>query len=150
MLDKKLKLFIATKAFISFKGKIIIVKESGDHASNTQVDKYDIPGGRMDPVETLHQSLTREVREEVGLSIDIKESFFANEAFTEIKKETWHIVRIFFRCDANTNEVYLSSEHYKYEWIDPKKYKDYDIIKNLYPAFESYLANAKYKRKVNI
>ncbi|XOU94725.1 MAG: NUDIX domain-containing protein [Candidatus Kerfeldbacteria bacterium] len=143
MLDKKLELFVATKAFITYKGKIIIVKESGDHTSNTQVDKYDIPGGRMNPVETLHQSLTREVREEVGLGIDIKESFFANEAFTETKKETWHIVRVFFNCEAKTNAVTLSSEHYKYEWINPKDYKKYDIIENLYPAFESYLANKK-------
>jgi len=129
---------VATKAFISYKGKIIIVKESGDHPSNTQVDKYDIPGGRMNPIETLHQSLTREVREEVGLEIGIKGSFFANEAFTEFKDQTWHIVRIFFNCDAKTNSVNLSPEHYEYKWINPKEYKKFNIIKNLYPAFEKY------------
>ncbi len=138
-MHKKLTLFVATKAFIQFQGKIVIVKESGDHPTNTQVNKFDIPGGRIDPAETLQEGLEREIEEEVGIKNIIGIPFFASEAFTEINDEIWHIVRIFFKCNVGSDKIKLSPEHHEYLWIDPKEYKKYDLIKNLYPAFEKYL-----------
>lgn len=138
-MHKKLTLFVATKAFIQFQGKIVIVKESPDDPSNTQVDKFDIPGGRIDPAETLQEGLIREVEEEVGIQNILGVPFFANEAFTEINDEIWHIVRIFFKCSIGSDIIRLSPEHHDYLWIDPKDYKKYNLIKNLHPAFEKYL-----------
>lgn len=47
--------------------------------------------------------------------------------------------RPFFECEAETNNVVLSEDHDDYKWIDPKDYKNFDLIPNLIPAFESYI-----------
>ena len=39
------------------------------------------------------------------------------------------------------DETKLSEDHKEYLWIDPKNYKNYNLIENLIPAFEDFLNN---------
>jgi len=48
-------------------------------------------------------------------------------------------VGIFFECFANSDKIVLSEEYDDFLWIDPKDYKKYNLIKDLYEVFEAYL-----------
>src|SRR3989339_859552 len=134
------KIFVATKAFIVHEGKILIVKESSKYKDGANVGKFDIVGGRVEPGQRFDESLIREIKEETGLDVKIGRPFYVGEWRPEVRGEKWQIVATFFECFAENNEVCLSEDHEEYLWIDPKEYKNYNLIENLQSAFESYLS----------
>lgn len=141
MIETVTKQFIATKAFIEYQGKVLILQESNKYTEGTNVGKFDVVGGRLKIGEHWQESLQREAKEETGLDIEIGQPFFVNEWYPVVGGEQWQIVGIFFRCSAATDKVVLSLDHSDHKWIDPKKHGDYSTIKNLSPAFEAYVNN---------
>ncbi len=135
----QLKLFVATKAFIIHNGKVLIVKETAGYKDGTNVGKFDVVGGRVKPGQRFDESLKREVKEETDLEITIKKPFFVSEWKPVVKGEQWQIVGIFFECFSELDKVNLSKDHDEYFWINPKEYKSYNLIKNLFSVFEAYL-----------
>ncbi|MDP3881716.1 MAG: NUDIX domain-containing protein [Nanoarchaeota archaeon] len=135
----EIKLFVATKAFILYENKVLIVKESSRYKEGVNTGKFDVVGGRISPGESLQEALKREVLEETGLDIKIGNIFFANEARPTLEGKTCQIIRMFFTCQANKDEVRLSQDHEEFLWIDPQKYQDYTIIENLHEVFEEFL-----------
>ena len=133
-----IKLFVATKAFINYKGKILILRESSKYEDGSNAAKFDVVGGRMQPGQRFDESLLREIKEETGLAVKIGKPFFVNEWRPVVHGEQWQIVGIFFECTAKSDKVILSKDHDVFEWIDPKTYKNYALIENLLPAFKTY------------
>lgn len=133
------KLFVATKAFVIYNGKVLLVRESSQYADGANVGKFDVVGGRIKPGEHFDESLLREVKEESGLDIEIGRPFFVNEAWPVVRGEQWQIVRIFFRCTSENDKIILSPDHDAFLWIDPERYREHPIIENLVPVFEAYL-----------
>ncbi len=135
----EIKLFAATKAFISHKGKILILQESSEYRDGTNINKYDVAGGRVKPGQRFDQSLLREIKEETRLLVEIGKPFYVGEWRPLVKGEQWQIVGIFFECFSDSDKVKLSKDHQDYKWINPKDYSKYNLIDNLKPAFENYL-----------
>jgi len=134
----KPKMFVATKAFIVFRRKVLILRESSQYKDGVNVGKYDVVGGRVEPGQRFDESLMREIKEETGLAVKVGRPFFVNEWRPVVKDETWQIVGTFFECSTEADSVILSEDHDSYEWINPKDFKKYNLIENLIPAFESY------------
>lgn len=137
------KIFCATKAFITREGKVLILRESHQYEDGTNENKYDVVGGRVKPGQRFDESLEREIKEETDLKVKIGRPFFANEWRPKVKGEQWQIIGIFFECESVTDKVALSKDHNDYKWIKPEDYKNYNLIENLYPAFEAYLNKQK-------
>lgn len=140
------KLFIATKAIINHNGKVLIIRESGAYKDGTNSQRYDFPGGRLKPGEHFCEALKREVFEETGLKIKVGQPIMVNEWRPVVKGKQWQIIGIFFECRALSYKISTSSDHDAYEWIKPVEYKNYNIIDNLKPVFETYLKNYKTKK----
>jgi 8-oxo-dGTP pyrophosphatase MutT (NUDIX family) len=64
-----MQLQVAQKAVLYDGGKILMIQKSADDPFNPL--KWEIPGGRLEVGEELSDHLKREVREEVGLEIEI-------------------------------------------------------------------------------
>jgi 8-oxo-dGTP diphosphatase len=135
------KLWVATKALVDHKGKVLILRESGKYADGTNAARYDVVGGRIEPGQRFDESLLREIKEETGLTAEIGRPFYVGEWRPVVRGEQWQIVGTFFKCTVKTDKVTLSEDHDEYLWIDPKDYKKYNLIPNLIPAFEAYLDN---------
>ena len=134
------KIWVATKAFISYKGKILILREASKYKDGTNAGRYDVVGGRIEPGQRFDESLLREVKEETGLKIKIGRPFHVGEWRPIFRGEQWQVVETFFECKTTSNKVKLSEDHEDYKWIDPKDFKKYPLIENLIPAFEAYLS----------
>ena len=134
------KLFVATKALITFNDKVLVVRESSKYEDGTNANKYDVVGGRIEPGQKFDESLVREVQEETELAVSIGKPFFVSEWRPVVRGEQWQIVGIFFKCTALSDAVVLSEDHDDYQWIDPKEYKNFNLIDNLGPVFEAYLS----------
>ncbi|MEX1027650.1 MAG: NUDIX hydrolase, partial [Candidatus Paceibacterota bacterium] len=88
--------------------------------------------------ESAVEATKREVSEEAGLDVEVKQPFFVNEWYPEIKGETIQIVGIFFECSAGSADIVLSDDHDDFQWIDPAEYQDYEIMQENRGAFELY------------
>jgi ADP-ribose pyrophosphatase YjhB (NUDIX family) len=99
-------------------GKVLLIK---------QHNFYSFPGGGIEIDETVEKALKREMLEETGLKVDIKEiidcrsSFF----FANMVDEYWNGILIYYLCENISGQ--LSVENFdkneqKYsemaEWID--------------------------------
>lgn len=135
----QIKMFVATKALIIYDGKVLLLRESGKYVDGSNIGKYDVVGGRVEPGQRFDDSLLREIKEETGLSAKIGRPFYVNEWRPLVRGEQWQIVGTFFECFADSDKVVLSEDHDEYVWINPEDFHKYSVIENIAPVFESYL-----------
>lgn len=133
------KLFVATKAFIQYKDRVLLLRESTQYSDGSNAGKFDVVGGRITPGEHFAESLLREIKEETGLEATITEPFFVSEWRPSVRGEQWQIVGIYFVCTVGSDGIELSNDHDHYEWIDPREYESYNLIDNVNAAFEAYV-----------
>ncbi len=135
------KFFLATKAFVEYNGKVLLLRESGSYKDGTNAGCFDIPGGRLKPGERYDEALRREVFEETGLRVSLGKVITVGEWRPIVRGEQWQIVGIFFECHAESDAVSVGSDHDSYMWISPGDFEKYNLIGNLKSAFANYLKN---------
>jgi ADP-ribose pyrophosphatase YjhB (NUDIX family) len=118
--DLPLKEFIAAKGVLVHAGKVLFLRESGSYVEGTNVGKYDVSGGRLNPDETWVDGLRREVAEETGFTVDTAVPFFVRDWRVNRPVERWHIHAVFFAVPVMSPEVILSTDHDHYVWLDPR------------------------------
>ena len=145
MTDNAIVQNVAMKAIIVNDGKILLLRESAKHDTNTKAGKYQFPGGRIDPGEPFAEGLRREVKEETGMEVEIGEPFYIGEWFPVIKGVPHHIVAVFLVCKPSTTEVVISEEHDAYEWVGPEIAQKIDIMMPDKEVVERYFASTSPK-----
>jgi 8-oxo-dGTP diphosphatase len=111
------KFGIAVKGFIfNNKNELLLVKRNNQDPHNPGV--WEVPGGRLDEGESPFLGLKREVNEEVGLEIDIKNPLRVHHF---VRDDGQKITMITFYCKVKEKdyEVKLSEEHTEYKWSNP-------------------------------
>ena len=116
------------KAVIVHKNKILILRESKTHDTNTNSGRYQLPGGRVEPGEVFSDALDREINEETGLKTKQLYPLLVGEWRPVIRGVPHQIIGMFIACRTEDSQVKLSEEHDGYEWIYPKDYKKYNIL----------------------
>ena len=119
---------VAAKAAIFYKNKVLILREANTYKDGTNIGKYGLVGGRVNPEESFFDALAREVKEETGLKVDVVKPVYVGEWWPNIKGQKSHIVAVFVLCNAHTNKVVLSDEHDDYKWVDAKKLPEFSMV----------------------
>lgn len=91
---------------------LVLQNGSGAHAY------WDVPGGRVDDDESLLETLSRELREELpsikGFSIgEVVGAYRLPKNIVDNRG----LVLIFYKVDAESFDVTLSNEHTGYRWV---------------------------------
>ena len=105
---------LAAKVLISFKDKyLLLLRNSEEEISPSE---WDIPGGGIEPGETVNEALIREVKEETG--IDISSSKFFPIKNWIMDKDGVKIGGTDFLCIlSNSQKINLSAEHIRAQWF---------------------------------
>ncbi|HZY46356.1 MAG TPA: NUDIX domain-containing protein [Candidatus Bathyarchaeia archaeon] len=100
---------------VNGEGKILLAK------SHKWFDKYTLPGGHIEVGETMAEAVKREVMEEVGLDVDVRDMLLIQEAIfaPEFYKKK-HFIFIDFACESKSDRVKLDqTEIQDYIWVYP-------------------------------
>ncbi|MBN1941626.1 MAG: NUDIX domain-containing protein [Candidatus Diapherotrites archaeon] len=103
---------LSVKAFIVKDNKLLVVKRRDNDPHKPGV--WEIPGGRLALGENPFDGLQREIREEVGLRIEIMNPLRVQH-FT--REDSQEITMIKFLCKPVTEETRLSKEHTCLKWV---------------------------------
>ena len=87
---------------VNKEGRILLTK------SHKWFDKYTLPGGHIEVGETMKEAVIREVKEEVGLDVEVAEMLLMQEAI--FAQEFWkrkHFIFFDFLCKSKDQQVKL-------------------------------------------
>ncbi len=108
---------IGTSIYARRKEEILIL----ERAAGTLSGAWYLPGGALDPGETLEQCALRELREETGLAptgpLELLSIFpmhvYGRDSFI-----------VSYVCDCEDGEVVISHEHSGSRWVDPRRWRE--------------------------
>ena len=137
----------AAKALIIKEDKMLAIK-----ISDGKEEWYIMPGGGQDVEELLLEAVCREVAEELGLRVEVKDLVFAIEG---LHGEKFHRVDLVFLCEykGEIESAVLQSDTNQvgYDWLDIKTLNTTPLypsklrrqIMNLYEgkSYKVYLGN---------
>jgi nucleoside triphosphatase len=119
-------------------GKILLTK------SHKWFDKYTLPGGHIEVGETMKEAVAREVKEEVGLDVEVAEMLLTQEAI--FAEEFWkrkHFIFFDFLCKSKDQQVKLDGrELQEYVWEYPGAAFKLELDSFTQKTLERYLQRA--------
>ncbi len=84
--------------------------------------KWEFPGGKVYDNETFEEALSREIKEELNITINMCEKI-AEEKY---KDEKIDIVLHYFLCSQKSGTIKLN-EHEDLVWVEKKDFDKYDF-----------------------
>ena len=91
---------IACRAFVFYQDKLLLCKQKVP-----QRDFWTLPGGSVDPGETLTSCTVREISEEIGITIEIDQMLFIRELILPHR----HRIEFYFSIKEQINEDIFNS-----------------------------------------
>ena len=125
-----------------FRGDQILLLHRSSQASNPGA--WDLPGGHVEPGESLPHAARREVREETGFDVRIGPLFHA-EVFGSLSKrgKIRPTVGVYFHCSSPVRKAPRLDrrEHTEYAWVRASELEEYPAVpylaRTVRIAFES-------------
>jgi nucleoside triphosphatase len=105
------------------KGQVLLAR------SSKWRNRFTLPGGHIELGETVEEALKREIREEVGLEIEIIRFLQFQEAIYSpefIYRK--HFVFLDFLCEAKTDSVQIDNKEIQdFLWVNPQKAMEMNV-----------------------
>lgn len=138
---------VALKALLRKDGKVLFLRLA-------DAPKYlDLPGGRIDNVETstpLARILDREIREEIGTKARYRLGAPLFQFRRHIPSRNIYSFLTVYDAEFLGGDIKLSFEHSAYEWVDPKTYiwkKSQFLSNEEYAAFLGFFKQMKQAKR---
>jgi mutator protein MutT len=89
---------------------------------------WSIPGGKLELGETLRDGVRRELREEVGLEVQVLEmvEVFERISFDEEGRAAYHFVLIDFLCECMAGTATADDDVDEVAWVERNRISDYE------------------------
>lgn len=118
---------VALKVIINKNGKILVLKRATNKVLFPGF--WDLPGGKMEYGENVIDAIKREIAEETGLNVALKDSPISLWSYIDSVKER-QFVAVLFLAEYLGGEVRISPEHIEYKWIYPHEFANFENATN--------------------
>jgi 8-oxo-dGTP diphosphatase len=108
-----------TAAVIVKNGKYLIAKRQ---AGGSLSEKWEFPGGKVEPGETPQQGLAREIYEEFGVNVKVGD-FIGSIEFKNKEKE-YRLMAYFTEIQGGTISLTV---HDEIQWVEIHEFDTYDF-----------------------
>lgn len=111
---------IVTAALLYQNGKYLLCQRG---ENDPLALKWEFPGGKLEEGETPEACLVREIKEELGLDIEVTDHF----CDTFYRYATGEILLKVYRIQVTGGEMELIV-HHAAEWVQPERLLEYDLL----------------------
>ena len=105
-------------------GKILIAKRI---ARGEMGDRWEFPGGKIEPGEDYTKAIKREMQEEFGCDCEVFEQLAEGSFVHAGKPCTVTAFRVKLSNDGITSPFELT-EHTQIQWVEPEKIKELNFV----------------------
>lgn len=134
---------VAAKAIIrNSEGAVLVLQQSREQTVSN-AGRYHVPGGIVEPGESLHEAVIREIHEETGLVAKIGKLVDVGEWEADIRGTHYRFVGIFYECSVNNNDIVLDEEAINYKWVTKRDLASVDIVEPTYSILLDYFKNSR-------
>lgn len=120
---------IAFKALITNdNNEVLVLREAATYKEGTNIGRYELPGGRLNPGEAWQDGLHREVMEETGMEVEIIKPHYVGEWRPIMNGISHQIIAVFMVCMTKSAKPLLSEEHDDYQWVSKENWTNFDIM----------------------
>lgn len=113
-------------------GEFLLCKMASDRG--VFPGQWALPGGGMEPGETMETALRREIMEELGEELnitDIRPWAFRDDtrtkAYQDGTTEEIYMIYLIFDCISANRKITFNEEFQEITWVSPEKLKDMDL-----------------------
>lgn len=120
-----------TAALIEKHGKILLaMRKAGKHMG----EKWEFPGGKIDPGESPQQALRRELAEEFSIEAAIGEHLGS----TEFRQGEIELEIQLYRA-RHLAGTFTLHDHEEIRWVAPQEVESYDLVDSDRKLFRDYI-----------
>ncbi len=133
---------VGVGAVIIEDGKILLVKRGNEPNKG----KWSIPGGLVRTGETLEEALKREIKEEIGVDIEIGEvACVTEEIFYDREgKVKYHYIIIDFFAEIKSGKITAGSDAKDVRWVSIERLDEVEVV----PFVKRLVENVRCKERV--
>jgi len=149
---------LSTAVFVERGGEILVLKRAGGEMTGG----WYLPGGAVDPGETVEEGARRELQEEAGLAPDGPLTCVAVAHMRVYGEDS---LQVLYACACREGDVVLSHEHSAARWVEPAAYREryfnddvlaaiegrdrrvWSMLRNIRAAIDAYLAWRDLRRR---
>jgi len=119
-------------ALIWREGRVLIAKSK---AGSYMAGRWEFPGGKVERGEKPEDALIREIKEELGVEINVLDLFHVNNHVYDMLEKKRHIRLLSYNAELIRGEIQCI-ECQECRWANPKELKDYVFVDADIPVME--------------
>ncbi len=119
-MNAKLVLVVAC-ALVDADGRVLLAQRP---PGKTMAGLWEFPGGKIEDGERPEETLIRELKEELGISV--KEACLAPLTFASHAYPDFHLLMPLYVC-RRWEETVSATESQRLAWVKPNRLRDYDM-----------------------
>ncbi|MBL7169932.1 MAG: NUDIX domain-containing protein [Candidatus Aenigmarchaeota archaeon] len=133
------------------KGEVLLIKRPNTITPDrTTSGMWSVPGGEVKFMEKVEDAVRREVREEIGVEIEIIKSIKYHDQILQESKVHWHCQSFLCKIKSGAPKILEPDKCEKLEWFDPKNLpEDCGIAHVVVPLYKlGWISKDEYERRL--
>ena len=124
---------VAVGAVIVEDANLLLVERSRPPAAGG----WAVPGGRVEPGETLREAVRREVREETGLEGEVGGVAWSGDAIGPGQPAEWHFSIVDFWATAVGGILQAGDDAARVEWVPIERLRTWPMVDTMFELVET-------------